>query len=95
MFLASIEIVLIKKLRASNCLATKQYKKAVKGTVILLPLLGIIFIVFITPPGEDETVHTVFIYINAVLQSTQVRIIIYFKYYSIIFNDAFTEALQI
>lgn len=70
-FLSTIVWVLITKLRASHSLETRQYRKAVKATVILFPLLGITYVLFIVPPSDHPQVHIVFNYINAVLQSLQ------------------------
>lgn len=47
-------------------------RKAVKATVILLPLLGVTYVLFITPPSDTAIARRSFVYINAVLQSTQV-----------------------
>ncbi|XP_060580303.1 corticotropin-releasing factor receptor 2-like isoform X2 [Ruditapes philippinarum] len=69
-FLSTIVWVLITKLRASNSLDT-QYRKAVKATIILFPLLGITYVLFIIPPSDHPQVKLVFRYINAVLQSFQ------------------------
>ena len=49
------------------------FRKAVKATVILFPLLGITYVLFIVPPSDQPQVHIVFNYINAILQSLQVR----------------------
>lgn len=70
-FLGTIIWVLITKLRASNTLELKQYRKAVKATVILLPLLGLTYVLFIVEPAGDPVTTTVFKYFNAILQSTQ------------------------
>ncbi|KAK2187897.1 hypothetical protein NP493_151g02025 [Ridgeia piscesae] len=70
-FLGSIVYVLITKLRASNILQIKQYRKAVKATLILFPLLGVTYVIFITPTGGDQVSQKVFTYCNAFLQATQ------------------------
>lgn len=70
-FLSTIVWVLITKLRASHSLETRQYRKAVKATIILFPLLGITYVLFIIPPSNHPQVKIVFKYINAVLQSFQ------------------------
>ncbi|XP_064614444.1 corticotropin-releasing factor receptor 1-like [Liolophura sinensis] len=70
-FLASIIWVLVTKLRASQSLEAMQYKKVVRATVILLPLLGLTYVIFITPLGNDKVSHAVFGYFNAFLQSFQ------------------------
>ncbi|KAL5007775.1 hypothetical protein ScPMuIL_016581 [Solemya velum] len=70
-FLATIIWVLITKLRASHTLETRQYRKAVKATLILIPLLGLTYVLFITPPSEAPAVKAAFLYVNAFLQSFQ------------------------
>lgn len=47
-------------------------RKAVKATLVLLPLLGITYMLFFVNPGEDELSQIVFIYFNSFLQSFQV-----------------------
>lgn len=59
------------KLRASTTSETIQYRKAVKATLVLLPLLGITYMLFFVNPGEDELSQIVFIYFNSFLQSFQ------------------------
>ncbi|KTG42768.1 hypothetical protein cypCar_00004210 [Cyprinus carpio] len=46
-------------------------KKAVKATLVLLPLLGITYMLFFVNPGEDEISQIVFIYFNSFLESFQ------------------------
>ncbi|XP_041366897.1 corticotropin-releasing factor receptor 1-like [Gigantopelta aegis] len=70
-FLASIIWVLITKLKASPNIETRQYRKAVKATIILFPLLGVTYVLFLIPPSNNHVVHTVFQYANALLQSFQ------------------------
>lgn len=48
-------------------------RKAVKATLVLLPLLGITYMLFFVNPGEDEISRIVFIYFNSFLESFQVR----------------------
>lgn len=48
-------------------------RKAVKATLVLLPLLGITYMLFFVNPGEDDLSQIVFIYFNSFLQSFQVR----------------------
>lgn len=50
------------------------HRKAVKATLVLLPLLGITYMLFFVNPGEDDISQIVFIYFNSFLQSFQVRI---------------------
>lgn len=47
-------------------------RKAVKATLVLLPLLGITYMLFFVNPGEDEISQIVFIYFNSFLESFQV-----------------------
>jgi hypothetical protein len=44
----------------------------VKATLVLLPLLGITYMLFFVNPGEDEVSRVVFIYFNSFLESFQV-----------------------
>lgn len=48
-------------------------RKAVKATLVLLPLLGITYMLFFVNPGEDEISRIVFIYFNSFLESFQVK----------------------
>ncbi|XP_006088798.1 corticotropin-releasing factor receptor 2 isoform X1 [Myotis lucifugus] len=71
-FLFNIVRILMTKLRASTTSETIQYRKAVKATLVLLPLLGTTYMLFLVNPGkEDELSHIVFIYFNSFLQSFQ------------------------
>ncbi|XP_012973674.1 corticotropin-releasing factor receptor 2 isoform X3 [Mesocricetus auratus] len=70
-FLFNIVRILMTKLRASTTSETIQYRKAVKATLVLLPLLGITYILFFVNPGEDDLSQIVFIYFNSFLQSFQ------------------------
>ncbi|KAM8966291.1 corticotropin-releasing factor receptor 2 isoform 2-T2 [Pelodytes ibericus] len=72
-FLFNIVRILMTKLRASTTSETIQYRKAVKATLVLLPLLGITYMLFFVNPGEDDVSQIVFIYFNSFLQSFQVR----------------------
>ncbi|XP_022439757.1 corticotropin-releasing factor receptor 2 isoform X5 [Delphinapterus leucas] len=45
--------------------------QAVKATLVLLPLLGVTYMLFFVSPGEDELSQIVFIYFNSFLQSFQ------------------------
>ncbi|KAK3567195.1 hypothetical protein QTP86_012679 [Hemibagrus guttatus] len=46
-------------------------RKAVKATLVLLPLLGITYMLFFVNPGDDDISQIVFIYFNSFLQSFQ------------------------
>lgn len=59
--------------RLGFCLiASVTCRKAVKATLVLLPLLGITYMLFFVNPGEDEISQIVFIYFNSFLESFQV-----------------------
>uniref|UniRef100_A0A8C7FEX2 Corticotropin-releasing factor receptor 1 n=1 Tax=Oncorhynchus kisutch TaxID=8019 RepID=A0A8C7FEX2_ONCKI len=48
------------------------YRHTVKATLVLLPLLGITYMLFfVNPGGEDEVAQIVFIYFNSILESFQ------------------------
>jgi len=47
-------------------------RKAVKATVVLLPLLGVIYVIFLVNPSDHEISEHIFAYFNNVLQSSQV-----------------------
>lgn len=64
--------VLITKLRSANTVETRQYHKAAKALLVLIPLLGISYLVFLYGPSEGFFTH-VFAYCRATLISTQVR----------------------
>ncbi|KAM5203880.1 corticotropin-releasing factor receptor 2 isoform 2-T2 [Hipposideros larvatus] len=70
-FLFNIVRILMTKLRASTTSETIQYRKAVKATLVLLPLLGITYMLFFVNPGEEDLSQIVFIYFNSFLQSFQ------------------------
>ncbi|OWK15095.1 hypothetical protein Celaphus_00001416 [Cervus elaphus hippelaphus] len=73
-FLFNIVRILMTKLRASTTSETIQYRKAVKATLVLLPLLGITYMLFFVNPGEDEVSRVVFIYFNSFLESFQAQL---------------------
>ncbi|KAK2494820.1 hypothetical protein MC885_010749 [Smutsia gigantea] len=70
-FLFNIVRILMTKLRASTTSEAIQYRKAVKATLVLLPLLGVTYMLFFVNPGEDDLSQVVFIYFNSFLQSFQ------------------------
>ncbi|XP_023706717.1 diuretic hormone receptor isoform X4 [Cryptotermes secundus] len=69
-FLLMIMWVLITKLRATNNAETQQYRKATKALLVLIPLLGITYILVITGPAEGIPA-AIYDYVTAVLLSTQ------------------------
>lgn len=61
-----------------HCSSSGPYflpRKAVKATLVLLPLLGITYMLFFVNPGEDEISRIVFIYFNSFLESFQVMVL--------------------
>lgn len=68
--------VLITKLRATNNAETQQYRKATKALLVLIPLLGITYILVITGPAEGVSA-AIYDYVTAVLLSTQVIYLFY------------------
>lgn len=71
-FLASIMWVLITKLRSANTVETQQYRKAAKALLVLMPLLGVTYVLMITAPNGEEYIMNMYYYGRAVLLSTQV-----------------------
>jgi corticotropin releasing hormone receptor 1 len=69
--------VLITKLRATNNAETQQYRKATKALLVLIPLLGITYILVITGPAEGVSA-AIYDYVTAVLLSTQVMLLIHY-----------------
>lgn len=63
--------VLITKLRSANTVETRQYRKASKALLVLIPLLGITYLVVIYGPHEGVG-SRIFAVTRAVLLSTQV-----------------------
>ncbi|XP_058123003.1 diuretic hormone receptor-like [Anopheles ziemanni] len=69
-FLLRIMWVLITKLRSANTVETRQYRKASKALLVLIPLLGITYLIVIY--GPDEGVGSqIFAITRAILLSTQ------------------------
>ncbi|KPM05693.1 corticotropin-releasing factor receptor type-like protein [Sarcoptes scabiei] len=62
--------VLITKLRATNSIESKQYQKAHKALWVLIPLLGIGYIMVLVTPTHP-TAKLIFQYLQAILVSTQ------------------------
>ncbi|XP_015789440.1 diuretic hormone receptor isoform X2 [Tetranychus urticae] len=69
-FLCKIMWVLITKLRAATSAESRQYRKAAKALLVLTPLLGVTYILFLVTPGSGPA-KTVFTYLQATLYSTQ------------------------
>nr|CAI5828377.1 unnamed protein product [Callosobruchus analis] len=73
--------VLITKLRSANTLEAQQYHKAAKALLVLMPLLGITYVITIYAPAPDRSTVNVFECARAVLLSTQVSsLIVYYNY---------------
>ncbi|RZF33041.1 hypothetical protein LSTR_LSTR012776 [Laodelphax striatellus] len=69
-FLVMIMWVLITKLRSANTVETQQYRKAAKALLVLIPLLGITYILVIYVPSHGVTANPL-AYCRAILLSTQ------------------------
>lgn len=63
--------VLITKLRSANTLETRQYRKATKALLVLIPLLGITYLVVMAGPTTGVGSY-IFAVARAILLSTQV-----------------------
>lgn len=63
--------VLITKLRSANTAETRQYRKASKALLVLIPLLGITYLVLLTGP-QDGVMRYIFDVFRPLLLSTQV-----------------------
>uniref|UniRef100_A0A1Q3FK52 Diuretic hormone receptor n=1 Tax=Culex tarsalis TaxID=7177 RepID=A0A1Q3FK52_CULTA len=70
-FLLRIMWVLITKLRSANTLETRQYRKASKALLVLIPLLGITYLIVIYGPEEGGVGSHIFAVTRAILLSTQ------------------------
>ncbi|XP_063697446.1 diuretic hormone receptor-like [Culicoides brevitarsis] len=62
--------VLITKLRSANTAETRQYRKASKALLVLIPLLGITYLVLLTGP-QDGVLRYIFDVCRPLLLSTQ------------------------
>ncbi|CAL1274974.1 unnamed protein product [Larinioides sclopetarius] len=69
-FMCKIMWVLITKLRIATSAESKQYRKAAKALLVLIPLLGTTYMLVIVTPSH-RTARVVFSYLQAVLLSTQ------------------------
>ncbi|KAK5644232.1 hypothetical protein RI129_008077 [Pyrocoelia pectoralis] len=70
-FMCVIMWVLITKLRSANSAETQQYRKAAKALLVLIPLLGITYILVIVGPAEDGLFKSIYDVVRAILLSTQ------------------------
>ncbi|KAJ8314000.1 hypothetical protein KUTeg_008561, partial [Tegillarca granosa] len=68
-FLINIIRVLVTKLKTNNSEAA-QIKKAIKATVILMPLLGLTNLLFLWNPEDGGSLQIAYHVTNAVLYST-------------------------
>ncbi|XP_063983563.1 diuretic hormone receptor isoform X2 [Diachasmimorpha longicaudata] len=69
-FLFMIMWVLITKLRSTTSAETQQYRKATKALLVLIPLLGITYVLVLTGPTEGPMAD-LFAYVRAALLSSQ------------------------
>ncbi|XP_017462195.1 PREDICTED: diuretic hormone receptor-like, partial [Rhagoletis zephyria] len=63
--------VLITKLRSANTVETRQYRKAAKALLVLIPLFGITYLVVLAGPSESGVMSNMFAVVRALLLSTQ------------------------
>ncbi|VVC33433.1 GPCR, family 2, diuretic hormone receptor,GPCR, family 2, extracellular hormone receptor domain,GPCR [Cinara cedri] len=70
-FLSKIMWVLITKLRSANSAETQQYRKASKALLVLIPLLGVTYILTMVGPTEPGTFSNYYSYGRATLLSMQ------------------------
>ncbi|XP_064455854.1 diuretic hormone receptor-like isoform X2 [Ornithodoros turicata] len=69
-FLGQIMWVLITKLRAATSVESQQYRKAAKALLVLIPLLGVTYVLVIWTPSH-KTAKVIFTYLQITLLSTQ------------------------
>ncbi|XP_012268724.1 diuretic hormone receptor-like isoform X2 [Athalia rosae] len=69
-FLFMIMWVLITKLRSANNVETQQYRKATKALLVLIPLLGVTYILVLAGPTQGHVAH-MFANLRAILLSSQ------------------------
>lgn len=69
-FLFMIMWVLITKLWSANNVETQQYRKASKALLVLIPLLGVTYVLVLAGPTEGQVANA-FSYARAVLLSSQ------------------------
>jgi len=67
--------ILIQKLKSPNSSSeAADYWKATKAALFLFPLLGGTYIIFLISPPKGSFGEILFVYINTILQSFQVRL---------------------
>ncbi|XP_023245426.1 diuretic hormone receptor [Copidosoma floridanum] len=76
-FLTRIMWVLITKLRSANNAETQQYRKAAKALLVLIPLLGVTYMLVVYGPPEEQVANA-FSYARAVLLSSQGLLVVLF-----------------
>ncbi|KAK3101205.1 hypothetical protein FSP39_001746, partial [Pinctada imbricata] len=88
-FLINIIRVLVTKLRAKNTHESSRIKKAIRATIILLPLLGLTNLLFIYNPEDGGSLQMVYHVTNALIQGMQgkSRIVIF------VFNSSYMPSL--
>lgn len=59
------------KLWSPNNVETQQYRKASKALLVLIPLLGVTYVLVITGPTEGQAANA-FSYVRALMLSSQV-----------------------
>ncbi|EEC09757.1 hypothetical protein IscW_ISCW007036, partial [Ixodes scapularis] len=69
-FLGGIMWVLITKLKAATTAESQQYRKAAKALLVLIPLLGVTYILVIWKPTQKEA-RAIFTYLQVALLPTQ------------------------
>ncbi|XP_055700726.1 diuretic hormone receptor-like [Phlebotomus papatasi] len=69
-FLVRVMWVLITKLRSAENSETKQYRKASKALLVLMPLLGITYLIVLSGPSEGVGSY-IFAVVRAILLSSQ------------------------
>ena len=65
--------VLITKLRSANTVETRQYRKASKALLVLIPLLGTTYLIVIYGPEDESVGRQIFSVTRSLLLSTQVN----------------------
>lgn len=70
-FLVNIIRVLVTKLRAHNTHESSRIKKAIRATVILMPLLGLTNLIMLFNPNDGGSYASVYQVTNVVLHSNQ------------------------